>query len=823
MCLRERQGANGRRTERKFQSCSPSCQEAVVGKTSAGMAAADKKTEGRRESASFTVDTQLFRELGELLVGRDATALLELVKNAYDADARVVTVDGRDLKSKRKGVITVTDDGNGMTLAQFRRGFLRLAGRGKTGGNRRSPRYGRRYTGEKGVGRLAAHKLARVLNVDSVPRSRSKSRRVVSAHIDWGVLERRSTLEQASKAVSLRSAPAGDRPSGTQIRLTSLRHSWSEAELAAFVSGIEAYSPPADLVNAARLRKEMKPAKPLFITPRVRDRHGGERDPGFQVRPTGDFGFSGDFWDEMVATVEWVLEISADRRGVNFAVAPTARERTYTKGYARAQKISIPHPNPQVGPFFQARVLVRSRSGGKAFRAWSEEVSGIRVYSEGFRVLPYGAPDNDWLQINRDYAARKRKLRAFEGRDDLAAEMGWGDEDDDLALTLLPADSYIGAIFLTRERSGELEMLVNREGFVENEAFANLVQLTHLGISVLVRARGAGRLRRREAAKTEREERRKKAAKPEKQTGPNNGSDLANTHAAVGKALRETRDEIAALRTDLASGNSSQIERRVERLEDWSQQLEEAVSSLLAEQRLMPILASVGIQMGEFVHEINGLLAMSSTIDSVLSRLREDRQIFSTPAARRDAAEIQHEVRELRARLERQAAYLIDLTAPGAVRRRARQRLGERFDRAVELVRPALERRSIKLTNRIPKDVRTQPMFPAELTAVLLNLLTNAIKGAGDRGKIIASVRNQEDGVVLRLENTGAAVDLTADPERWFRPFETTTTDVDPLLGQGMGFGLPITRDILDEYGASIKFVPPSKGYATAIEIGFPL
>jgi hypothetical protein len=40
--------------------------------------------------AKFTVDTHLFRELGELLVGRDSTALVELIKNSYDADARHV-------------------------------------------------------------------------------------------------------------------------------------------------------------------------------------------------------------------------------------------------------------------------------------------------------------------------------------------------------------------------------------------------------------------------------------------------------------------------------------------------------------------------------------------------------------------------------------------------------------------------------------------------------------------------------------------------------------------------------------------------------------
>jgi hypothetical protein len=127
------------------------------------------KSQERAEKAGFVVDTQLFRELGELLVGSDATALLELVKNSYDADATVVTVHGQRLSSKKQGLILVFDDGNGMTLRQFRQGFLRLAGRSKTTGDRRSSRYGRRYTGEKGVGRLATHKLAQLIEVEAVP------------------------------------------------------------------------------------------------------------------------------------------------------------------------------------------------------------------------------------------------------------------------------------------------------------------------------------------------------------------------------------------------------------------------------------------------------------------------------------------------------------------------------------------------------------------------------------------------------------------------------------------------------------------------------
>src|SRR6185436_20954607 len=117
----------------------------------------------------FSVDTHLFRELGELLVGRESTALIELVKNAYDADATEVTVFGKNIGDPKHGEIRISDNGVGMNPDTFQRGFLRVAARLKTDGDRKSERYQRRFTGAKGVGRLAAHKLAEKIVIQSIP------------------------------------------------------------------------------------------------------------------------------------------------------------------------------------------------------------------------------------------------------------------------------------------------------------------------------------------------------------------------------------------------------------------------------------------------------------------------------------------------------------------------------------------------------------------------------------------------------------------------------------------------------------------------------
>jgi signal transduction histidine kinase len=153
--------------------------------------------------------------------------------------------------------------------------------------------------------------------------------------------------------------------------------------------------------------------------------------------------------------------------------------------------------------------------------------------------------------------------------------------------------------------------------------------------------------------------------------------------------------------------------------------------------------------------------------------------------------------------------------------------LAERFDAAARLVALAADRRGIRLLNEIPPGLKSPPMFPAELMAVFSNLLTNAIKAAAveapeEQRSIRARGESMSDGgVTLVVENTGVAVNLT-DSERWFLPFESTTAEMDSTLGYGMGLGLTITRDLLEQYGASIQFVPPSAGYATAIEIRFP-
>lgn len=113
------------------------------------------------DSHPFRPRARVLQLLGDELIGSDQLAVVELVKNAYDADATHARVL-LDIAPGRPPMISVSDDGEGMSCDVIRSVWLspgqdnrkkqRLAGR-------RTPVHRRLPLGEKGVGRFAVHRL----------------------------------------------------------------------------------------------------------------------------------------------------------------------------------------------------------------------------------------------------------------------------------------------------------------------------------------------------------------------------------------------------------------------------------------------------------------------------------------------------------------------------------------------------------------------------------------------------------------------------------------------------------------------------------------
>jgi len=124
-------------------------------------------------SKSFSIDARTVINLGRDSIKNPTTALLELVKNSYDADATLVEVE------IDKDSIRVADNGVGMSERQLEQNWLRIGFSEKR--TKRLSGKSRRKTGEKGIGRLSTDRLGEKLSLFT----KSKTTQSVRLDVDW--------------------------------------------------------------------------------------------------------------------------------------------------------------------------------------------------------------------------------------------------------------------------------------------------------------------------------------------------------------------------------------------------------------------------------------------------------------------------------------------------------------------------------------------------------------------------------------------------------------------------------------------------------------
>ena len=758
---------------------------------------------------TFTVDTKLFRELGELLVGRDSTALIELIKNSYDADATHVRVHADGLRNPEGGKIIVTDNGIGMDEAAFTRGFLRIASRSKVGAQVRSPCFSRRYTGEKGVGRLAAHKLARMLDVVSLvwnghPRDSLDSFPCtggVEASIDWDAIEEAETFDQieTSGAITVEPIQSVDRKrrAGTVLTLTRLRRKWTDKDLASFFEEVATLVPPPDLADA--IPTTVVDGLHLFQIPLIRD----QRNPGsFALHFSGDLKLQDADSLALRATAHWLIEVVGSKadRTVKVSVMPTMlfkRKHPRAEGFNLTKKV-----DSDLAIDFQARVLQR---GGKS---WPVASRGVRVYYEGFRVLPYGDSSNDWLGLDRDYRSRTAtelgRLRAYED-----PHFGLPKGDKGEGMVLQGTNAFFGAVFLTREGAADLQMLVNREGFLPSKKLDFIAEMIGLGTDLHVRLQRAVTSPASVVPPPSLHKQAQAVA------GDPNKAPTAivvrQAQQAAAMSLRQARVQLSAGDVQGATSSLDAIDEQVR----FSTDLVEGMSSQAV---LLRVMASLGLEQAAFVHEVNSLALVAETIAKSLDDLAE-----RMPAAQgRLLKPVTRDVIELKERLRRNIVFLTDVAGIEGRRRRSRSPIRSSAEKVLGFLKTTAENRQLRIEDRIDEKLMSPPVFPAELTAIFSNLLSNAVKFSDVKGHIRLEGGSREDGGAwFTAQNSGTAVDL-AIAERWFQAFQSTTSEVDARLGHGMGLGLTITRSLIEEYGGTIRFIVPSPGFATAVRVELP-
>jgi len=139
-------------------------------------------------------DVNTFRLIGRELITDRITAVYELVKNCYDANATTVNVIFKNVGHNSKdGQIIISDNGIGMSFTDVRDKWM-VVGTASKRNELYSPKpFKRRYVGEKGIGRFAVDKLGRKVQISTKKEGEAKK---LVVDIDWYQYEKLSDIKQ---------------------------------------------------------------------------------------------------------------------------------------------------------------------------------------------------------------------------------------------------------------------------------------------------------------------------------------------------------------------------------------------------------------------------------------------------------------------------------------------------------------------------------------------------------------------------------------------------------------------------------------------------
>jgi len=722
-----------------------------------------------KENVRFSVDAGVIDRLGTELVARQETAVSELVKNSYDADAKKVTLRFED-SDDVGGTLIIDDDGIGMTRDQLINGFMRISSTDKLH-NPLSELYQRKRSGQKGIGRFAVQRLGSKLTIIT---QTINDENALQLTIEWNSYQGDVDLVNITNKIEIIKK---QKEEGTTLKIEKLRDRWSQASIKRIYRYVSAIIQPFPL-----------------------SKNKGEDDQN-RVNTTNDPGFKTIFkktdgdkiitiadeksmiYDHALAVIEgWV-----DENGHGLYSIESKKLDINEVGQIGSDPDNMNTPFSQLKNVkFRAFYYVYGsdlipKMHESSIRSLARTQGGIRLYRNGFRVLPYGEPSDDWLKL--DASIRQRSLLPVHGN-----------------------INFFGFVELT-DTEKRYDETSSREGLVENEA---LIQLKNFVYRTLL----TGVIKTAEVRNV-------KIVSGQKKEG--------NLYEKIEVRIKDIAYTLEALDRELEKedGNIQLKKTRKKKLQKLKEDIKEVVklqkeeqSKMLKEKSMLRVLSSVGITIGQFLHEVRDyIINMESDIDFLLEKLQADNVVlqrililernvtsFQTYTSYFDSVISQNVVRELKP---------IEL-----------QNSVEKFWNSIhhdatksDIVFSKPERKAHYLY--------TLPMHPSEWSSILFNFYTNskkAIKRTQKTGQIHIECGFTENNIYLEFSDTGDGIS-EENEEKIFEEFFTTTSpnSLDEINSSneitGTGLGLKIVKDIVSSYRGSIKVVSPKEGYVTCIRI----
>lgn len=207
------------------------------------------------------VHPRAFSAFGEDLITNENVAMIELVKNCYDAYALKVEIEfGQDLQGNP--FISITDDGCGMTRDTIEQAWATIATSYKKNqpyisrtfeifddsGKMQTVERTRAVSGNKGLGRFSAARLGHEMHITT----KHKDDRCIDAFFDWRSFDQATTISDCTISLDYRQENIfshNANKTGTTITIKNLRMVWDEQSINDLISELARLINPFEQVN----------------------------------------------------------------------------------------------------------------------------------------------------------------------------------------------------------------------------------------------------------------------------------------------------------------------------------------------------------------------------------------------------------------------------------------------------------------------------------------------------------------------------------------------------------------------------------------------
>lgn len=395
----------------------------------------------------FKPSSRIITTIGEDLIKDMNSAIIELVKNSYDADATKVDIKISSFEENKneKLKIEIIDNGHGMSFETVINKWMVPATADKL--DRKYSPGGRMLQGRKGIGRYAVAKLGEVINLRTISKSGEKT----TLSIDWRDFNKYEYLEDVDIDIFNEKTNLSSETNIEIIGSTEKLYEWTEEKIDLLIKELSKLLSPIRS-NSSMSEKDKFDINIIFNN-FIFDNYSNRKiniSPIplidlYDYRIYGKISKNG----KIDLTYENKITSNSQEEEINYIIEDInkndfcAEVRYDIRAFDR---------DPQAIDDLIGRGLKDSETGqfmGKReARNLLNSLSGISIYRGDFRVRPYGSPGYDWLELD------KKRVQNPSMR--------------------IGNNQVVGFVKIEKEEESHLEEKSARDGLKENKYFEAL-------------------------------------------------------------------------------------------------------------------------------------------------------------------------------------------------------------------------------------------------------------------------------------------------------------------------------------------------------------